>query len=32
MRIFYNKHYKQKYPWVINFLTNMGISIKERLT
>ncbi|OGH42349.1 MAG: hypothetical protein A3H79_01185 [Candidatus Levybacteria bacterium RIFCSPLOWO2_02_FULL_36_8b] len=30
MRIFYNKHYKQKYPWIINALVNLGISIKER--
>lgn len=32
MRIFYRKHYQQKYPWIINLLTNIGISIKESLT
>lgn len=31
MRIFYNKHYKQKYPWIVNQLVNAGISIKENL-
>ena len=31
MRIFYNKHYKQKYPWIINFLVNIGISVRERI-
>ncbi len=31
MRIFYKKHYKEKYPAVINFLVNTGISIRERL-
>lgn len=31
MRIFYKKHYQQKYPWIINLLTNAGISIKEHL-
>jgi GT2 family glycosyltransferase len=29
MRIFYKKHYQQKYPWIVNFLVNLGISIKE---
>jgi len=29
MRIFYNKHYKQKYPWLVTKLVNVGISIKE---
>lgn len=29
MRIFYNKHYKNKYPWIINQLVNLGISLKE---
>lgn len=29
MRIFYNKHYKQKYPWIITQLVNLGISIRE---
>lgn len=31
MRIFYNKHYKQKYPWIVNFLVNIGILVRERL-
>lgn len=31
MRIFYRKHYQQKYPWIINFLTNIGISIREKI-
>jgi len=31
MRIFYKKHYKNKYPWIINFLVNIGISVRERL-
>ncbi len=31
MRIFYRKHYKQKYSWVINLLVNIGISVRERI-
>ena len=31
MRIFYNKHYQQRYPWIITQLVNVGISVKERL-
>ena len=31
MRIFYKKHYKDKYPWIINSLVNIGISIRERI-
>lgn len=31
MRIFYNKHYKDKYPWIINHLVSIGISIREHL-
>ncbi|OGH24805.1 MAG: hypothetical protein A3B47_00200 [Candidatus Levybacteria bacterium RIFCSPLOWO2_01_FULL_39_24] len=31
MRIFYNKHYRQKYPWIINLLVNVGISIREKI-
>ena len=31
MRIFYNKHYKQRYPWVVTQLVNLGISVKEHL-
>jgi len=31
MRIFYGKHYKDKYPSIVNFLVNIGISLKEKL-
>ncbi len=31
MRIFYKKHYAGKYPWIVNQLINLGISIKENL-
>jgi GT2 family glycosyltransferase len=31
MKIFYNKHYKQKYPWIVNSLVNLGISIKQKI-
>jgi GT2 family glycosyltransferase len=31
MRIFYRKHYKQKYPWLINLLVDVGISLREKL-
>lgn len=31
MRIFYNKHYKQKYPWVVSFLVDKGIRLREKL-
>jgi GT2 family glycosyltransferase len=31
MRIFYKKHYKQKYPWIVNLLVNIGISIRENI-
>ena len=31
MRIFYNKNYKNKYPWIVNFLVDKGIWMKERL-
>ena len=31
MRIFYNKHYKDKYPWIVNILVSIGISVRERL-
>jgi len=31
MRIFYNKHYRQKYPWIINFLVDKGITLREKL-
>ncbi len=32
MRIFYNKHYKQKYPGLINFLVDKGIWLRGKLT
>ena len=32
MRIFYNKHYKQKYPWLMNFLVDKGIRFREKFT
>lgn len=31
MRIFYNKHYKNKYPRLVNSLVYRGISLRERL-
>lgn len=31
MRIFYRKHYKEKYPWIINFLVDKGITLREKL-
>lgn len=31
MRIFYRKHYKQKYPWIISRLVDIGISLREYL-
>lgn len=31
MRIFYKKHYEQKYPWIINRLVDIGISMKENI-
>jgi len=31
MRIFYNKHYKQKYPAIIHFVVLSGIQLKWRL-
>ncbi len=30
MRIFYNKHYKKKYPRLVSFLVNAGINFVER--
>lgn len=30
MRIFYKKHYQQKYPWIINFLVDKGIALREK--
>lgn len=30
MRTFYNKHYEQKYPWIINFLVDKGILFREK--
>jgi len=32
MRIFYKKHYKDKYPWIVNFLVDKGISVRERFS
>jgi GT2 family glycosyltransferase len=31
MRIFYKKHYRQKYPKILNLLVNAGIAIKEKI-
>ncbi len=31
MRIFYRKHYQQKYPWIINWLVDKGIALREKL-
>lgn len=31
MRIFYKKHYSKRYPRIVNFLVNIGISFKEKL-
>lgn len=28
MKIFYRKHYKNKYPWIITSLVNLGIDLK----
>lgn len=30
MRIFYNKHYRQKYPRIISFLVDKGIGLREK--
>jgi len=30
MRIFYKKHYEQKYPWFITRLVYLGISLKQK--
>lgn len=32
MRIFYDKHYRDKYPWIISWLVDKGINIKESLS
>lgn len=32
MRIFYKKHYQQKYSRIVNWLVNKGISLRESLT
>ncbi len=32
MRIFYNKHYKEKYPAFVSWLVDKGISAKEHLS
>ncbi|MGA2968106.1 MAG: glycosyltransferase family 2 protein [Candidatus Levyibacteriota bacterium] len=31
MRLFYQKHYEQKYPWLITRLVYSGISLKQKL-
>jgi len=31
MRIFYKKHYEKKYPWIVNLLVDIGISVREKL-
>jgi len=31
MRIFYKKHYKDKYPWIVNQLVDIGIWVREYL-
>ena len=31
MRIFYNKHYKNRYPWIINLFVDLAISLKEKI-
>jgi GT2 family glycosyltransferase len=31
MRIFYKKHYQQKYPRIINLLVNAGIAVREKI-
>jgi GT2 family glycosyltransferase len=30
MRLFYKKHYEQKYPWFVTRLVYLGISLKQR--
>jgi GT2 family glycosyltransferase len=32
MRIFYKKHYENKYPWFITRLVYMGISLKQKIS
>lgn len=32
MKIFYKKHYEQKYPWIVTRLVYFGISLKEALS
>lgn len=32
MEIFYNKHYKKKYPWILTQSVMLAIKIKKRLT
>ena len=32
MRIFYNKHYKHKYPGIVNLLVDKGIWLREKFT
>lgn len=30
MEIFYDKHYKDRYPWLVNFIVKLGIKLKKR--
>lgn len=32
MRLFYKKHYEQKYPWLITRLVDLGISLKQAIS
>jgi GT2 family glycosyltransferase len=32
MRLFYKKHYEQKYPWIITHLVYLGIFLKQRFS
>lgn len=32
MRLFYKKHYEQKYPWIVTRLVYRGISLKQALS
>ncbi|HYM65402.1 MAG TPA: glycosyltransferase family 2 protein, partial [Candidatus Sulfotelmatobacter sp.] len=32
MRIFYKKHYEQKYPWIVTRLVYLGIYLKKTLS
>jgi GT2 family glycosyltransferase len=32
MRLFYKKHYEDKYPWIVTRLVYLGISLKQRIS